>query len=142
VGPLGKGAGDWGDSDVNADRDGIGVCWGEQVNRHVKGATSGVVREALGGFTLNVVFSAGEASKRCKELKKGEEGITDMVVEGGFIAFREAAGEEVITVTVARLVKERAKWGCGGVENREAKFTAKEKTVDVRGKTMVSEASG
>jgi hypothetical protein len=63
VGPLGKGAKNWGDGDVNADCGGIGLGWGEKVYRNIEGLTVWMVRNTLGRFLLNVMFGAVEAGK-------------------------------------------------------------------------------
>jgi hypothetical protein len=60
---------------------------GEEVDGDIQGAAAGVIGDALGGFTLNVVFAAGKTGKGGKKLKEREQGVTDMVVEGGFEAF-------------------------------------------------------
>jgi hypothetical protein len=72
-----------------------------------------MVRDTLRGFKLNIVLGASKTCKECKELEDGEEGVTNMVVQGGIVSFGESARKEVIAMVIKGFPTERAWWPGG-----------------------------
>jgi hypothetical protein len=59
-----------------------------------------MVREALGGLALDVLFGTNKVSKGSKELEDGEQGVSDVVMEGGLVLLGEATREQVVAMAV------------------------------------------
>jgi hypothetical protein len=97
VGPLGKGARNWRDSNIDANCGGNGSDGVKKVNRYVKGA-------ALGSSG----FGGSKASKRGKELEDRIEGVSYAVVEGGLVSLRKPASKEMIAMGINEFCAERA----------------------------------
>jgi hypothetical protein len=89
-----------GNGDVDTDGDGGGVCGGEEVNGDIQWATSGVIRDALRGFVLDVMLCTDQVVQGSKELKDREQGITNVVVKRRLETLGETTREEVVVITV------------------------------------------
>jgi hypothetical protein len=105
-----------GDSDIDADGNGGGTCRGQEINGDVEWAEAGMVGEALRGLALYILFSSDEVSKGSKELEDGEQGVSDVVMEGGLVLLGEATREQVVAMAVTLFFAEGTRGGCGGVE--------------------------
>jgi hypothetical protein len=94
VGLLGKVAlGNMRDCNVNANCNGAGAGRCEEINRDIEGWAAGLVWNLLGRLALDIVLRAGKISEGGQLLKDHKKSVSDMVVERGLEAFREATGE-------------------------------------------------
>jgi hypothetical protein len=102
-----------GDSDIDADGNGGGTCRGQEINGDVEWAEAGMVGEALRGLALYILFSSDEVSKGSKELEDGEQGVSDVVMEGGLVLLGEATREQVVAMAVTFFFAEGTRGGVG-----------------------------
>jgi hypothetical protein len=142
VGLLREGTGNVGNCDVDTNGNGGSVGRCKEVDGDIEGAEPGVVGQALGWLSLDIMFRAYKIGKGGEQLQNGEESVTDVVVERRFVALGEAAGEKVVAMAVHSFFAEGAGWRSGGVEDGEAQFAADQEAVDVRGESVVLEAAG
>jgi hypothetical protein len=143
VGLLREGTGNVGNCDVNTNGNGGGVGRCKEVDGDIEGVEPGVVGQALGWLSLDIVFRAYKIGKGGEQLQNGEESVTNVVVERRFVALGEATREKVVAMAVYSFFAKGAPgWRSGGVKDGEAQFAADQKAVDVRGESMVLEAAG
>jgi hypothetical protein len=68
-----------------------------------------LISQSVGGFTVNVGWGASEACEGGQFLEKNINGVTYVIVEGGFVALGEAAAKEVVAIGVNVAGAERAR---------------------------------